>query len=176
MQSLAVPALSLGYASTVVLLWQDPVVAAAPDAVLVRRPHGAHELPAAVAHLHDDLLQLRARDSTGAWARWPNSSSASSIYSAQVPLQPVVAEHAPLRADGVAVAPDDLRANRVQPFEPSSLLSQFLDLLLRALAHELLQIVGRLGILRHHLDRLLGVAERLFACCRAPDSASDRLS
>ncbi len=104
MQSIAVPALSLGYASTVVLLWQDPV--------WQRRlmPFSYVGRMALTNYLLQSLICTTIFYSygLGLYGRvgpLVNIFLGLAIYSAQVPLQPVVAEHAPLRSDGVALAP-----------------------------------------------------------------------
>ena len=83
-------------------------VAAAPPAVFLRGQDGAHELPPAVADLYDDFLQLwpgTLRPRRSARRLFPRDRHLRGADS----LQPVVAEHAPLRPDGVGLASPDLR-------------------------------------------------------------------
>ncbi len=114
MQSFALPALSLGYASTVVLLWQDPV--------WQRRlmPFSYVGRMALTNYLLQSLICTTIFYSygLGLYGRMgPLANLFLGLGDLQRAdaLQPVVAEHAPLRPDGVALAPHDVRAGHVLP-------------------------------------------------------------
>ena len=79
-------------------------VAATSAAVLLRRPHGFDELPDADGDRHHAFLQLwlrplRALRTAGRFLHRPGHLRPAGA------AQPMVAEHAPLRAYGVVVAP-----------------------------------------------------------------------
>ena len=115
-QSVAVPALSLGYASTVVLLWQDPVWQRRlmPFSYVGRMALTNYLLQSLICttifYSYGLGLYGRVGPAVEHLPRRGDLQRAGAV-------QPVVAEHAPLRADGVAVAPR-LTYGRVTASQP----------------------------------------------------------
>ena len=164
-QSFALPALSLGYASTVVLLWQDPVWQRRlmPFSYVGRMALTNYLLQSLICTTIFYSYGLGLYGRVGPLA---NIFLGLAIYSAQVPFSRwwlSTHRYGPMEWIWRRMTYGRIAAALAGPCTPdASLLSQFLDLFLRALPHQRFQIVGRLSVLRQHLDRLLRVAERFF--------------
>ena len=162
LQSVALPALSLGYASTIVLLWQNPV--------WQRRlmPFGTSgEWRSPMNYLLQSLICTTIFYSYGFGLYGRVGPLAGFfigivIYGLQIPFSMWwLSTH---RYGPMEWVWRRLTYGSVQPaVVTDSLLCNFL---LGVFPHQLLEVVGGLGILRNDLQRLLRVAQRFVAIAK----------